>query len=56
MQREAGLEARGVAQVLLLERRRGGGVANPRHQVDVGEDELDELADLAAKQLADARR
>ncbi len=54
MQREPGLEARGVAQMLLLERRRGRGVAEPRHQVDVGEHELDQLADLAAKQLADA--
>jgi predicted alpha/beta hydrolase len=26
----------------------------PRHQVDVGEHKLDQLADLAAKQLADA--
>ncbi len=44
MQREAGLVARGVAQVPLLELRRRRGVAQPRHQVDVGEDELDDLS------------
>ena len=53
MQRVAALEARGVPQVLFFERRRRGGFANPPHQIDVGEDELDELADLPPQQLAD---
>ncbi len=54
MQRQPGLVARGVAQMLLLERRRRRGIAEPRHQVDIGEHQLDQLAHLAARELADA--